>query len=191
MPSLVRHLKKHDFSQERCNKILPVRDFLRRALSDGSVHIIWQMPENTQSLEEPMMESGDPLFQNWDTVTENIGVIIAKFPFFNQRVKHHGKPPSLELRLKPFVPLPLQPLDQLSAPLSPDVGSPQMSKDEERQQQKHPAPKKKKVTARKAVRKKQHITSPGSPPKRPVTRSQNKEAAETNKVRKKQKQGTQ
>ena len=192
MPALLNHLQtKHGYSEDRVHKIQRVRDFLRSTLSNRKVQISWQMPDNAEALDEPMLDSGDSLFLNWDTMRENIGVIIANFPFFNQRVKRNGKLPRDELRLKPFVPPGPQPVDEAVpedlpnlAPVAPAPAAAPLPA---------PAPAPKKRGKKQGKKPVQHKKKPNKadvvPSKRPVTRARLKAAAEEQ--QKKQKQGTQ
>ena len=191
MPALLNHLQtKHKYSEDRVQKIQHVRNFLRSTLTDDKVQINWKMPENAEALDEPMLVSGDTLFLNWDTMRENIGVIIANFPFFNQRVKRNGKLPRDELRLKPFVPPGPQPVDEMQpadmpelAPVAPAPAAAPLPAPA-------PAPKKpgKKQGKKPVQRKKTPNKADVVPSKRPVTRAQVKAAEEQ---QKNQKQGTQ
>ena len=192
MPALLNHLQtKHEYSEDRLHKIQRVRNFLRSTLTDDKVQINWKMPENAEALDEPMLVSGDTLFLNWkDSVALNIGVIIANFPFFDQRVKRNGKLPRDELRLKPFVPPGPQPVDEAVpedmpelAPVGPVPAAAPLPAPA-------PAPKKPgKKQGKKLVPRKNKPNDAGEvPSKRPVTRAQRKAAEEQ---RKKQKQGMQ
>ena len=150
------------------------------------------MPENAEALDEPMLDSGDSLFLNWDnSVALNIGVIIANFPFFDQRVKRNGKLPRDELRLKPFVPPGPQPVDEMQPADLPDLAPVGPVPAASPLPAPAPAPKKrgKKQGKKPVQRKKKPNKADVVPSKRPVTRAQRKAAEEEQ--RKKQKQGTQ